>query len=701
MTFQADHIDGLVPRRFGEGSEAVRTDLRGLLGVLVQRWRTIALTTLLVCGALLAFALLTTPLYTASTQILIDPRDRRVLQTEVTSTGLGGDTALVESQVRLITSDAILRRVVVELQLAADAEFNRDAASDPDPMARVVERLGRRVSVRRADRTYIIDVRATSRDAYKAARIANAVAAAYLADQAEAAQTTTRRATSALTSRLDELRENLRRAEQAAQDFRRSNNIVGTQGATVTEQQLSEINQRLVLARARAAEAQARVDAVTRVMGRNGAVDPGSISDALASNVVTALRAQFAEISRRESELANQLGPRHPTVLDVRSQLTNIRRLIGEEIGRIAESARTDLSVARAAEQSLQRDLDRLQQRTLETNQSQIRLRELEREVDAARQLYEAFLTRSLQTSEQERMDLVNARIIAPAAVPDRPSFPPRLILLAAGLVGGLGLGVAGAFLREHLDDRLRTPGDVRRRFGLPTLAVLPRLARRGLFGARRGGLDHDVADRPRGPLATAIEALRHDLRDRTGAAPQRSVVVTSATSGDGRTTVATNLALAVAMAGERVLLVDADPATAAISRRIAPDARVGLFEVMAGDIRLADALVRDPRTGLMALPVVSGPTGASDRLSRATVAMLLDAAKPAFDYVVFDTGPLTVDPGARTVADAVDQIVVVVDAEATSEARAAEAFETLRPRDTQRVGVVLNRSATGSTGPA
>jgi succinoglycan biosynthesis transport protein ExoP len=698
MTFRTDDLERAVQRED-------RLDLRGLLRVFSRRGMTILLTLAATIAAAIAFVALSTPLYTASTQLLIDPRDRRVLQTEVTPSGLGGDAVLVESQLRILTSDPVLRRVIASLDLMQDPEFGEQVRreglmsrlfgglsgrrADLSPEDDVVRRLSRRVSVRRADRTYIIEVRATSREARKAARIADAVVASYLAEQAAAAQATTRRTTGALTSRLDELRDNLRRVETEAQRFRAQNQIVaGAQGATVTEQQLTELNQRLVLARARVAEVEARVAQVDRLLATRGTTDPGASAEALASNVISTLRGQAAEISRREAELANQLGPRHPAVVDVRSQLENVRRLISEELRRIGESSRSDLASARANERSLSRDLDQLQARTLDANRARIQLREFEREVDAARQLYEAFLTRSLQTSEQERIETVSARVIAAATVPDQSSYPPRLILLAAAIIGGLGLGAGLALLREYLDDTFRSASQLRRATGLDLLAAVPHVGR-GLFG-RAGALGFDVISRPASPLANAMRSLREELRDGSGRETGRSVLVVSAREGEGKTTVSLNLALTAAAAGERVLVIDADPARRSLSKLVAPAAKVGLFEVLDGTVRLDEALLRDPRSDLEALPIVPGESGMR-RPSRTELALLLDAVKERFDLVVLDGGPILADVSARSAEELADHIVMVVRAGATRREEVAEALKLLRAPTRKLPGIVLN----------
>lgn len=687
-------------------------DLRGLVNVLKQRRMTVLATLVAAVLAAIGFLIVTPPLFTASTQLLIDPRDQKVLQTEVRTGGIGIDTSLIESQLRLLTSETVLRRVVDAQNLAQDTEFGAVSTSGglssalrrmlggstktdhTDPAARALDVLQRRVSVRRAEKTYVIETRVTSREPQKAARLADAIAEAYIDDQNEAARAVTRQATGELTSRLDALRDNVRAAEDKVQAFRSANGIVAAKGTLVGEQQLSELNQRLVLARARVSESDARYEQLQRVIRAGG--DTGALSDALASNVVQALRAQLAEISRREVDLSNTLGPRHPSVAAVRAQLQNIRALIGEELKRIADSARSDRDAARASEQTLSRELDRLQVQSTATDGAKIKLRELDREVEASRALYEAFLIRAKQTSEQERLSYNTARIIAPAVVPDGASFPPRLLILGIALFFGAGLGATLALLREHFDDTFRSGKDIRRHIGLDLLAAIPLVARddHGTVLAAnlpflRRAKKTTLADGR--AFTAALYRLRDCLREERQNAKARTFLMVSAEAGEGKTTLSHNFALTLAGHGERVLLIDGDLTRSALSRRIAPQASLGLLGVLSERVELTKAVVSGGEN-LSILPVSNDE--AAPRPTRIQWERLFAAAARQYDVVLVDGAPAIAEASMRTLGDLIDRTVLIVRANSTRREAVEEALDALRLPQHKLAGVILNMAS-------
>lgn len=420
---------------------------------------------------------LVTPRYTAEAQLYIDPRDLRLVDKELTPTGQDatGFMTIVESQAQVITSSNVLGRVVRSLDLAHDLEFTggqrggllaalglsrpppRDPASDAEA---ALDALDKRVAVRRTGRTFIVDVTAWSRDPERAAQIANAVAAAYLAEEAATRAEAASKASAGLSARLVELREAVNAAESRVQAYKVENGLVGTRDALVSDQQLTQLNAQLASARVRAADAQARVDQLQRI--QTSGSDAGATEDALASPAIASLRTQHAELSRRQAELLHDLGPRHPLVTSINSQIGQVRRLIDQESARYGQAARTDLARAQATVAALERSFDSAKGKTVGQAQASIRLRELEREQEASRAVYQAFLVRAQETGQQARLDVGNARVITPAVRPPYPSYPPpartlALIGLAAGLLLGIGLAVGEDRLRRDMEAPRRT----------------------------------------------------------------------------------------------------------------------------------------------------------------------------------------------------------------------------------------------------
>lgn len=454
-------------------AEETGLSLRAFVALLRQRWLWII--GLGLAGAAVAFLTGKSlpPRYTAVTQVYLDPRDLRLTDKELTPVNQdsNGFLPIVESQAQVIASSNVLGRVVKSLGLADDPEFVKESVgglvsrigaalglseAPPAPdensaAAAALVTLEKRVGIRRTGRSFIVDVSVWAGKADKAARIANAIVAAYLDEEAATRSAAATRATTGLTARLSELREAVNQAENRVQAYKAEKGLVGVRDQLVTDQQLIQVNTQLAAARVRAADAQARFEQLQRM--RSIGADPGANEDALASQAIAAMRTQYAELSRKQAELLHDLGPRHPLVTSINSQVQQSRRLIDQEIGRYVQAAKTDLARAQSTVATLERSFDQAKAKTVGQQQAMIRLRELERDMEASKVLYESFLARARETGQQASLNNANARVISPAVKPQHRSYPPPARILALlGFIVGLLLGIALAIG----DDRLR-----------------------------------------------------------------------------------------------------------------------------------------------------------------------------------------------------------------------------------------------------
>lgn len=527
---------------------------RELPGTLLRRWAWIVVGVLATVLLALLVVVLLPPTYRAGTEILVQPTDLKAVDGAVSQAANQLDTSvpLLETAARVLTARRVLEPVVASLRLTDDPEFEREpsrlhdaldrlrhrlypdvAANPPDPTEKALEELGRHVAVRRSERTFVIDLSVRSKDAAKTARIANAIVASFIDAQAAARTDAARRISDALTSRLAVLRDTLRRSEDAAQQFRVANNLLVANGQLVNEQQLSATSAQLLAAEQRAADAKAKLDQVKETAGGQ---DLGAIPESLQSQAVTALRSQLAQSSRLEANNATVFGPRYPQLAQVRSEVAAARRALDGEIRRIRDAARGEYQRARLSEANLRANLLSQQAGSEKTNAARIRLRELDREVDANRSLYEAFLLRARETAEQERLNTFNAWVISPAVAPAERSFPPsNQLMLTAALLGGLALGVAGALLRERLDPRLWTRGRVEAVTSLPVLAEVA-VSRPWLRSSGRAGeaswSDHAIE---RGLDDGDAAALVRGLAGASVTAPGRIVLLLGSSEEDAR----------------------------------------------------------------------------------------------------------------------------------------------------------------------
>lgn len=438
-------------------------------------WILVGLLVGLVAGSL--FFVFATPRYTAESQLLINPTDLRVVENSVTSSNAPNDANLaeVESQSRVLVSEKVLRDVVLALHLDQDHEFTRPRSlltdlfsdlglafgvsrqvSENAPALEAYRTLAKRVSARREERTYVVDLSVTTNDPQKSVAIANAVVASYLQAQASARTAAAQHATGELSSRLEELKQRVHDAEDRVETYKAANNLADTGGGSlVSDQQLGGVSSQVVAARARTDSAKARYDQIDHL--RTSGADPGAVAEAVQSPTIAGLRLQYADVVRREAELTAQLGDRHPSVVDIRAEERRMRQVIGAELERLARSAKGDYDRALADQRALTRNFDTQKGTNYATNQSLVHLRELERDVDASRVVYQAFLIRSRETSEQERMNAANVRVISEATLPEKTWPPsPTIILFFAGLLGATA--AAGLVLLPALGGRRAMP---------------------------------------------------------------------------------------------------------------------------------------------------------------------------------------------------------------------------------------------------
>jgi uncharacterized protein involved in exopolysaccharide biosynthesis/Mrp family chromosome partitioning ATPase len=667
--------------------------------VLWRRRVWIVLGTLAGLIAAVAFLALATPRYTAVAQLLIDPNDLRVMDNAVTSSNTPSDanTSQVESQVRVLTSDNVLRKVIETRGLDKDPEFVSEAsalsvareflygklglapsAPQNDPIVIALQTLGPLVIGRRQERTYVVDLSVTTREPDKSALLANAVVKAYLEDQAGARTSAARRATDSLSSRLQELKDRVREAEDRSERYKAQNNIVSASGQLVNEQQLTELTNQLTAASAKADEAKARLDQVESL--RRGKLDFGATAEALQSPTMAALRAQQAEVLRRKAELTSRLGERHPSIADISAQARDLQQQIDREIARLAQAARGDYDRATATREALLRRLGGLKQEAVTTSQALVRLRELEREVEASRAVYQAFLTRSRETSEQERVNTTNVRVLSEANLPNKRAWPPRAILvLAAALAFGAMAGAGLGFAREWTDDRIHSRRDLECVCDLPILAELPALpedaGRQGWWTwllARMRAYRHGASvmatllDAPKSGFAIGIHRLRYVLRA-TGpnGAPQMMLFLAAGEPG-ARADVALNLALAAASNQSRVLLVDADFGRRGLSGRVVGGSGAGLADLADDRAKLESVLITEPHTGLMVLQAGRPAADSTERpVNPDDILRVLDRARTSYTVVV--DGPADrADLLGPALAASADFAVLVVTAGAT-----------------------------------
>jgi uncharacterized protein involved in exopolysaccharide biosynthesis/Mrp family chromosome partitioning ATPase len=661
----------------------------GDLWRILWRRRGMIIATAAICfvGALL-YGLLTAPLYTATAAIIIDPRDRVVVSNDVNPSGISPDGGItqVESQGEVVGSSGVLLRAIKATHLTEDPEFggpgmlagilawfgdDSELRATPEQVqARTLATLKKRLAVKRADRVLVLNLSVTAQTAEKAARLANAIAQSYLADQAQAKQQAGEAASDALTARLADQRARVEQAAERVERYKSAHNIVAASGQLVSDAQLNDASTQLAAAQTRVAALKAQVDQIDQARRARGAVD--STAEVMQSAVISRLREQEATLVQRQAELAAQYGPRHPSIISINSQLSQVRGLIGAELGRISGAAQADYQRALADERLLEARFNHLRAATIATGQASVELRELERDLDADRSIYAAFLQRAQETREQAGIDTTNARIITQAMPPQQKSWPPLPLLLIGAIGSGLGLGAGIALVREYAGPTVLSRAQIENALGAPVVGLLPATA---LANAPGGG--GQVSGQA---LAVAGLALRRLFElEGIGHDPGsvRSLLVTSGGADDAaRVRACRLLATAAAMRGQRVLLVDgkfADEDDRRGDGRSADAPRggratAGLLDVLRGDCPLDAVIDVAPPTRVALLESGRGRAGVLDGQDRGQVKRMLHDARQHFDLMVIDGGTLSENLRIAPLVSASDEVMLVARLGATAQ---------------------------------
>ncbi len=704
--------------------------------ILRRHTSIIILCTLAFAALTATLVLLVRPLYTATSTVLIDPHRSDVINLNpatATVRNVATDEAAIESQVLLIESVEVLRNVVKSLNLTADPDFmpepsildpikklfapapaNHGLSREQIAILESVVVLQHRLRVTRQQNSYLVDVSVSSHEPRKAAAVAKGIVDAYFTQLVRGKSDSAKAAASWMDQQLAELKARLLASDKAVADYRAAHQLVMTQGVTVNDQQIADLNTQLIQARAEAAQARAKYEQVARI-AKNG-VDPGSVTEALSSETIARLRGQYADLAKNEADLASRYGAHHPLLVAAKAQLRDTQRLINEEVHRILQSRRQSYEVAAAREASLEKSLKALQDVSTESGHAQVRLQQLQREADANRTLYDSFLSNYKEATARESLKLPEARIVSEPDIPIKPSFPRPFLFLAVATALGLSFGCILAIAVDHFDWRVKTLNQLAVITGLPALASVPAIGARELSSIAKRGRDalanyspnlisllpiplqpplmHYIAEEPNSIFAESIRAIRLAVQRAGRMRPMKLVMVTSAIDGEGKTTLAANLALAHAMLGVRTLLVEGDLRNPEMSRSLCPRARFGLLDVALGRVSLPQAILPDSRIPLSVLP---SPPSEDTRIANELVfsnamGIILGELKRHYDIIVVDAPPLMPLVDSCALGEHADGIILTVAWNHTPKDLVVRALDQLSSSHDRILGTVLTR---------
>jgi succinoglycan biosynthesis transport protein ExoP len=547
------------------------------------------------------------------------------------------------------------------------------------------------LKVTRLGASYFIDVSYSHSEPKTAASIANAVAESYLDEQLEARYQAAQRAATWLSDRVGELRVQLEKSERALAEHRAKFNLAKPQAGTLADQQAGEINAQLVAARAQTVEKKAKYDQAQRILEGGAGIE--TVAAVMDSGAISGLRVQEAAVARQEADLLTRYGPEHPAILKVRAERADLARQIKREVGRVVQTLRTDYEFAQKKEQSLENSLQELTGGADHDEQPIIRLRELEREAESNRNLYQSMLARFKEVQQQTTPTAAESRIVTPAFVPGAPSYPSKTRFMLIALCAGLAFGAGLVYLLEYLENGFTSVEQVEQALQLPVMATILRVpdSERRIDG-RTVSIPEYTALRPLSRLGEGVRSARMTIQMSNIDRPPKVVMMTSAQPGEGKTTMAVSFAVSTAASTkQQVLLIDGDLRARSLSKEFKLSDKAGLTDLLMEQFPADRVLFRAEGSNLAVLPAGTTATNPPDLLGSERMRSLMENLSAHFDVIYVDAPPLLPVIDAAVLASIADKVVFVVHWRSTPRSVVPRALQLLDNSRRKVCGVILN----------
>ena len=704
---------------------AAPAEEQSFLETLRKLWRhrlLIAACTLVLGGAAILAAWLMPSYYVSEARVLVGVQSPRLPNVESIVADVSPDAERVQNEGFILQSRNIAKQVIDQLKLRQDPEFNPELAPPSlwarlNPMQylptqltawvdrqtssakkvepikdpsnaddRTIDSLLSHIDVSTLGRSHVLSVKAESRNPQTASAIANALAERYLDYQRRDKIESMDRVDKFLMGRVTELRDAVRKSDQAVEDYRRAHDLYKSAGSGggVTSQQLTELNTQLLAAQTAKAEADSRLKEAQEM--RKGGLNSESVPEVLRSPLIAALKQQQSDAERKAAELQATYGPRHPSMLNARSEVGNIQGRVGAEIGKIVDGLAREARTADARYQALAQNFETLKKQMGAVNDKGIGLEALERDATVNRNLLEAMLLRAKQSTGAEDILTANAKLVSPASPAQAPSYPPKALLALLGVAGGMMVGVTIALLREGGDHTFRRADQIEALTGLPVMAMVPQVA-----GRQQPAMQ--VLRQPTSAYSEALRRLHIGVELSETANSPKTILISSATPSEGKSVMVASLGRLLASNGKRVLLIDCDwrsPRLHQIFRCSNRDGLASLLVDKASD--LENTIHHDALSGVDVMP--SGPWSprSAHLLSSDRMRHLLEALEQHYEFIILDTPPALVTADVLSLSRLVEKVVFVVRWGHTRQEAVIEALKQIIDAQGDVAGVVMSR---------
>ena len=681
------------------------------LAIIIKHWKACAAIAVLVIAGMMYQTFTTVPLYRAQARIQID-EEQTTAQVDFKQPELvySDPEPYYQTQYKILQGRDLALRAVKRVKLEDVPEFNgkgakpplltqvisdlkakiaapfrgQTAAPPPRPAGPVNENqqadafLGR-VQVVPVRGSRLVDVYFVSADPEFAARAVNVLAEEYVNENLDFRLQNTDKTLQWLTEEVAKQQSVVQASERMLAEYRENQNAISLEDRqNIIVSRLNQVNDAASHARTNRIQKEALYNQVAATKDREG------LSQIASNPFVQQLKTRIVELQRDRVRLEERYGEKHPDVQRVNGQIQDAQRQLDAEIERSVAAIKADYQAALDEEKQLSADLEGQKAQATDLNRKSIDYSVLQREAESNRQVYESLLQREKELRVVSNSRANNVRLLDRSEVPESPFTPNTRRAWLMAILFGLGFGIAAAFAIDYLDDTVKTPEDVTWRLHLNFLGLVPKV-----HGERHpllsGPVPHDFGE--------AFRALRTALVASSGTDATRLVAITSTQPLEGKTTTAVNVALALAIGGARVLLIDADMRRPSLHKAMRLPNDRGLAELLSGKARMREVVQRCGDPNLLVIPAGHTPSNPSELLASDRMrAFLHQLTTGPFDWVIIDTPPVLAVTDAVVLAPLVHSVSFVVGAEMTRWRLAERAIETLQAGHPRSIAAILNR---------
>jgi capsular exopolysaccharide synthesis family protein len=713
-------------------TEEQQIDIRNYLQIMMKRrWTIISVFTIIFVSVFI-YTLTATPVYQSTIRLVIEKENPNVVSIQEVMSVDASTTDYYITQYKIIESRTIAREVIKRLNLQDSEEFNpkpqktflsnikqsikdiKDSIQNTvlsifrtgnednqveieDSDAQLVSAFLGRINVTPIRNSRLVDLHFMARNPKLAAKAVNTLADVYIEKKLETKLKAVKNAVLWLHERVDEERKKVEHAERKLLEYKEKKGIFtdfSSDVEKITAQKLARLNSQVIDAEAHRVEAETRYKQALALKKNPDMLD--SIPEVLSNDLIREIKQMEVNLYKRISELSKKYGKNHPKMIAVQSEIDSLNNRKHKEIQRVINSLRNEYQVALAKEKTLLQALSKQKKESMDLNQKSIQYGVLQREAESARHMYELLIKRFKETSLTEDMKTGNVRIVDPAEVPKYPIRPRKKLNIFLGTILGLFMGIAVAFTFEFLDNTLKNPEDIRNYLNVPYLGPVP------TFDLEREDIDNPELITQYSPKSTASESyrgIRTSLLFSSADKPPKIILISSAGPSEGKTLTSTNLAITMAQAGSRVVIVDCDMRKPKVHKMFGIGRDKGMSSVLvSNDLEevLQDVIIHSDIPNLDVIPCGPIPPNPSEIIGSQKMSRIMEILQEQYDRIIVDSPPITAVTDSTVLAKFVDGVMLVVHAGVTPRQVVKTGLEQIQGVDANILGAVLNDVDTG-----